>query len=284
MKFHNHWLLIRFLLCVISIQVNVAMLVAHADNALQIYFLDVGQGDSSILICDDEVMMIDGGDPSQSQFIYSFLRNTLALDHIDVMIATHPHADHVGGLSAALNACSVDVLYTPVIDCDSDTWQSVLKYAEEQGTPIIIPEPNDEFKLGKSDVKILGPLWHHNDLNNMSLIIKVTYGCTSILFMGDAEYEAEQDLLDESIDVSATILRVGHHGSNTSTNTQFLSRVSPTYGIISVGGGNSYGHPSQETLLHLREAGVIVMRTDLLSTIECICDDDGVFFSFQHPS
>ena len=284
MGFHKHRLLIRFFVCLISILIVTTIHFVFAESTLHIYFLDVGQGDSSILICDDEVLMIDGGDPSQSQFIYSFLRNTLCLDHIDIMIATHPHTDHVGGLSAALNACSVDVLYTPVIDCDTAAWQSVLKYAKKQGTSVIIPKANDEFDLGDADVRILGPLWYHNDLNNMSLIIKVTYAGKSILFMGDAEYEAEQDLLDKDIDITANVLRVGHHGSNSSTSSQFLSKVSPTYGVISVGEENQYGHPSEETLLRLQHAGVIVMRTDILSTIECICDNDGVFFSFQHPS
>lgn len=127
---------------------------AIAESGLQVYFLNVGQGDSSILICDNEVLMIDGGDSSCSQYIYSFLRNTLALDHIDVMIATHPHADHVGSLSAALNACTVEVLYTSEIEYDSETWQSVVRYANDQGTPVIIPEAGDEFYIGKARVLI----------------------------------------------------------------------------------------------------------------------------------
>ena len=98
-------------------------------QGLEVYFLDVGQGDATVILCDGEVMMVDGGPPSASQFIYSFLRNTLQVDHIDVMIATHPHADHVGGLAAALNACSVDVLYTSETNYDTKAWQSVLKYA-----------------------------------------------------------------------------------------------------------------------------------------------------------
>ena len=251
---------------------------AEGDSGLFAYFLDVGQGDSTVIVCDGVVLMIDGGPSSASQFIYSFLRNTLQINHIDVMIATHPHADHVGGLSAALNACVVDVLYTSEINYDTKTWQSVLKYADAQGTPVVIPFPGDYFEIGGATVEILGPLWYHNTLNDLSLIIKVTYGETSFLITGDAEWEAEHDLLDAGIDVSADVLRVGHHGSNTSTSYQFLRAVAPQYGIISVGADNTYGHPDEETLSRLEDADVIVMRTDLQGTIECYSDGDNIFF------
>jgi len=154
-----------------------------AEAGLRIYFLDVGQGDASIAVCDGVVMMIDGGDPAHSQYIYSFLRNTLGISDIEVMIASHPHSDHVGGLAAALNACSVGVLYTPELDYDTKAWQSVIKYANAQGTPILIPLPGDEFDLGGASVQILGPLWHHNDINNMSLIVKICYGNTSCYYI-----------------------------------------------------------------------------------------------------
>ena len=256
---------------------------AFAESGLLIYYLDVGQGDSAIITCDDEILMIDGGDSGQSQFIYSFLRNTLDVDHIDVMIATHPHADHVGGLAAALNACSVDVLYASEIDYDTDTWQSVLQYANEQGTQIIIPVAGDEFSIGEAHVEILGPLWYHNDLNDMSLIVKITYSGSSFLFVGDAEWEAEKDLLDAGMDLSADVLKVGHHGSGTSTSDPFLQAVSPTYAVISVGANNNYGHPDEDILAKLEDAEINVMRTDQLGTIKCLCDEDGIFFSFEHP-
>ena len=253
-----------------------------AEDGLQVYFLDVGQGDATVAVCEGAVMIVDGGPPSASQFIYSFLRNTLKIDHIDVMIASHPHADHVGGLSAALNACSVDVLYTSEINYDTKAWQSVLKYADAQGTPVIIPYPGDSFDLGSATVEILGPLWYHNNLNDLSLIIKITYGDTSILITGDAEWEAEHDLLDGGIDVSADVLRVGHHGSNTSTSYQFLRAVAPTYGIISVGADNTYGHPDEETLSRLADADVVVMRTDQLGTIVCYSDGTELTFSVMN--
>ena len=163
------------------------------------------------------------------------------------------------------------------------TWQSVLKYAEAQGTPVVIPVPGDSFDLGSAVVDIIGPLWHHNDLNDMSLIIKITYGDTSFLFMGDAEWEAEHDLLEAGIDLSADVLRVGHHGSNSSTGYQFLRAVSPTYGIISVGSNNSYGHPTEEVLSRLHDADVTILRTDLHGTIICTSDGESLFFKVEKP-
>ena len=255
-----------------------SFVIAEGDTGLYAYFLDVGQGDATVIVCDGEVLMIDGGPPSASQFIYSFLRNTLQTNHIDVMIATHPHADHVGGLSAALNACVVDVLYTSEINYDTKAWQSVLKYADAQGTPVVIPFPGDSFEIGGATVEILGPLWYHNNMNDLSLIIKLSYGDTSILITGDAEWEAEHDLLDAGVDVSADVLRVGHHGSNTSTSYQFLRAVAPQYAIISVGTNNTYGHPDEETLSRLEDADVIVMRTDLLGSILCFSDGHAITF------
>lgn len=255
-----------------------SFVIAEGDTGLYAYFLDVGQGDATVIVCDGEVLMIDGGPPSASQFIYSFLRNTLQTNHIDVMIATHPHADHVGGLSAALNACVVDVLYTSEINYDTKAWQSVLKYADAQGTLVVIPFPGDSFEIGGATVEILGPLWYHNNMNDLSLIIKLSYGDTSILITGDAEWEAEHDLLDAGVDVSADVLRVGHHGSNTSTSYQFLRAVAPQYAIISVGTNNTYGHPDEETLSLLEDADVIVMRTDLLGSILCFSDGHAITF------
>lgn len=277
------WRIMRraMLLVVCSLTVcGIASCEAPAQG-LEVYFLDVGQGDATVILCDGEVMMVDGGPPSASQFIYSFLRNTLQVDHIDVMIATHPHADHVGGLAAALNACSVDVLYTSETNYDTKAWQSVLKYADAQGTPVIIPYPGDTFSVGEATVEILGPLWYHNNLNDLSLIVKVIYGNTSLLITGDAEWEAEHDLLDAGIDVSADVLRVGHHGSNTSTSYQFLRAVAPTYAVISVGADNTYGHPDEETLSKLDDADVTVFRTDQLGTITC--ESDGIEIHFDNP-
>ena len=249
-----------------------------AETGLHIYFLDVGQGDAAVILCDGEAMMIDGGDSKYSSFIYSFLRNTLAIDEIKIMVASHPHADHAGGLAAALNACPVGVLYTPVIEYDTKIWHSVIKYAEAQGTPIVIPEPGEQLALGDATIDILGPIWYSSNMNDLSLIIMITYGSTSFLFTGDAEWDEEHDLLEAGIDISANVLKVAHHGSDSSTSYVFLREVAPTYAIISVSKESQYGHPHSETLSRLEDAGVTIYRTDLQGTIECV--SDGITITF----
>ena len=265
----------------LSLFLILALIPAQAESSetgLHIYFLDVGQGDAAIILCDGEAMMIDGGDSKHSSFIYSFLRNKLELEEIKIIVASHPHADHAGGLAAALNACPVGVLYTPVIEYDTKTWHSVIKYAEAQGTPIVIPEPGEQLALGGATIDILGPIWYSSNMNDLSLIIKITYGSTSFLFTGDAEWDEEHDLLEAGIDISANVLKVAHHGSDSSTSYVFLREVAPTYAIISVSKESQYGHPHSETLSRLADAGVIVYRTDLQGTIECVSDGKTITF------
>lgn len=262
-----------FILCAFSILPGGA-----EDGLLTIYFVDVGQADSTIITCDEDVLMIDGGNAADSRLIYSLLRNTLGIQHIDYMIATHPHEDHVGGLAAALNACSVDVLLTPVLDYDTKAFHSMMKYAQAQETEIKVPKPGDSFRVGSAEVDILGPLKEYSNTNDLSIVCKITCGHTSFLFGGDAEWEAEHDLVESGVNLSADVLKVNHHGSNTSTSYVFLREVMPTYAIISVGADNSYGHPSDEVLSRLQDAGAIIMRTDQLGTIKCVSDGKSIVF------
>lgn len=264
----------------ITILILILLFLASAASAeLAVHFLDVGQGDAAIVLCDGEAMMIDGGESKYSQFIFSYLRNTLNLDYIDVMVASHPHADHAGGLSAALNACQVGVLYTPETEYPSKTWNNVLKYAEAQGTPVVIPMPGDSFELGGATVEILGPLWYSNNTNDLSLIMRIKYGGVSFLFTGDAEWDEEHDLIDAGLDIKADVLKVCHHGSNTSSSYVFLREVAPEYAVISVGANNQYGHPTEEALGRLTDVGAVIFRTDEQGTI--ICTTDGTTVSFQ---
>lgn len=249
-------------------------------TGLTVYYLDVGQADAAVLLCDGQVMMIDGGNAGDSDFIYAWLERK-GIDEIDVMVCSHSHEDHVGGLSGALNYARVTTAYAPVDDADTKVFQSFVHYLDEQDVSITIPEAGDTFALGGAQVEFLGPVEDYDDPNNTSLVLRVTYGEVSFLFTGDMETKSEQDMLDTYWDLSATVLKVAHHGSDTSSCEEFLQEVDPDYAVISVGTDNEYGHPMPVVLERLAAQGVPVYRTDELGTICCTSDGKTVTFSAE---
>ena len=235
-----------------------------------ITFIDVGQADAAFIGCDGHYMLIDGGNKEDSNKIYSVLQSW-NVEKLDIVVGTHAHEDHIGGLPGAYNYCSADITLSPVTEYDSDAFSDFAKYAELNGGGITVPEVGDTYSLGSATVTILG-LNADSDPNNSSIVLRIDYGQTSFLFTGDAEREAEQAVLNTGANLSATVLKVGHHGSDTSTTYPFLREIMPQYAVISVGEGNSYGHPTEDTLSRLRDADATVFRTDMQGDIYCISD------------
>lgn len=249
-------------------------------STFEVHFIDVGQGDCSLILCDGKAMIIDGGEASESSKVYAYLK-AHGIDHLEYLVATHAHSDHIGGLSGALNYATVEKALCPVTQYDSKTFQSLLKYLGNQGIEITTPIAGDSFMLGSASVQILGPQKQYDNANDTSIVLKVTYGQTSFLFTGDAERTAEADILNAGFDLSSTVLKVGHHGSESSTSYPFLRAIMPQYAVIQVGKGNSYGHPTEATLSRLRDADVQVYRTDLQGTVVCTSDGRTVSFSTE---
>ena len=246
---------------------------AHAD--LEVHFIDVGQGDAALLICDGEAMLIDGGQPSASQLIYTYLRERVP--ELKYMIATHPHEDHIGGCAAALNAVPVGLILSPVTEWDTRAFNSMVKYAEAQGTEIFVPFEGDVYQLGGSEITVIHcwpEAWTSND---MSIVVRVDYGATSFLFTGDAERMSEYMMIDSGFVLEADVLKVAHHGSSSSSTLEFLEAVNPEYAIISCGKNNSYGHPHQQVIDRLN-GNAVILRTDELGTI--IFHSDGETLSY----
>ena len=247
-------------------------------GTLTVTWLDVGQGDAAVIQCGGQSMLIDGGKPEKSSYIYAWLQQH-GLSYLDVIVATHVDADHIGGLSGALNYASVGTAYCPETTGTTETFQSFVKYLAQRGKQITVPTAGETFALGGAQIQILGPLHRAEDSNDNSIVLKVSFGATSILFTGDAERAEEQDLLNSGVNLQSTVLKVGHHGSDTSTSYPFLRAVAPQYAVISVGAGNSYGHPTEAVLSRLRDAGVTTFRTDMQGEITAVSDGQTINFS-----
>lgn len=249
-----------------------------ADSSLEVHYIDVGQADSALILCDGHAMLIDGGNVADSDLVYAYLKK-LGVNQLDFVVATHAHEDHVGGLAGALNYAKADVALCPVTNHDSKAFNNFVKYLGD--TAITVPKPGDAYTLGSASFTVLGPINPSNDPNNTSIVLKLVYGDTSFLFTGDCERDEEQDILGTKPDLRATVLKVGHHGSDTSTSYPFLREIMPQFAVISCGVGNSYGHPTEDALSRLRDADVKTYRTDMQGTIICKSDGKAVSFAVE---
>lgn len=247
---------------------------ADAQNAgkMSVYFFDVGQADAALIVADGEAMLIDGGNTADSSQIVSSLRR-IGISHLSVIVCSHAHEDHVGGLAGALNICSVDKVYAPVTEYDSYAFSDFVTYAQKRGCTLTVPIQGDTFTLGGATVQFLSPVRIAETVNDTSLVVRVVYGEHSFLFTGDTERSAELQMLDDGVVMQSTVLKVGHHGSDSSTSYVFLREVMPQYAVISVEKENSYGFPDEVVLSRLADMQSVIYRTDLCG--EIVFETDG---------
>lgn len=244
----------------------------ETESRMEVHFLDVGQGDSIYITCDGHHMLVDAGNNDKGSAVWGYLQQQ-GVETLDYVIGTHPDADHIGGLDVVLYKFDCGTIFMPDVENDTRTYEDVLQVLKDKGERATLPEVGDTYSLGKASFTIIAPNGDYGaDLNNASVGILLEHGENSFLMTGDAEEEAEEDILKNGLDISADVYKAGHHGSNTASTEAFLEAVNPAYAVISCGEGNSYGHPHAEVLNRFRSMGVEVFRTDEQGTIVAVSD------------
>lgn len=246
------------------------------DAPFIMHVIDVGQGDSVLLQCDNHFMLIDSGEYTAENSVKNHLK-AAGVQKLDYTVITHPHSDHCGSMINVLKDYNTDCVIMPDAFNNTPTWENLVDYIDEKDIPVKKAVVGDEYNLGSCTFTILAPNSKtYDNINNYSVVIKAVYKNTSFMLTGDAETLSEKEIIKNGFDLSADVLKVGHHGSNTSSSKKFLQAVNPKYAVISDGKDNDYGHPNKETLERLDNLGICVYRTDLLGSIMFVSDGNHV--------
>ena len=242
-------------------------------QALDVAFLDVGQGDCSLVGSNGQYVLIDSGENEMGNTVLRYL-DQLKIDTIDVMILTHPHSDHIGGADVVIKGKDVKSVYMPEATSNTKTFEDVLDAVDENGLEIDIPDVGDVLELDGMTIEFVHPSEgeKYDNKNNVSITVRILNGYGSALFTGDIEASAEREILATGLDIKSDVLKVSHHGSSTSTTEEFFLAADPKFAAISCGKNNEFGHPHDETIELLNKYG-----TDIYSTYE----EGNIYFSFN---
>ncbi|MEQ6050900.1 MBL fold metallo-hydrolase [Lysinibacillus capsici] len=264
-------LLCIFLLAGCTEAVKTEKIPVTAGHEMQVHFIDVGQGDSILIESPSgKTMLIDGGVKGAGQQIVSYLKE-LGINKLDIVVATHPDADHIGGLIPVLDNMTIEQFYDSGKVHTSQTFEEMLTRIDEKNIPYHVPKIGDDIEFDKNvNVKVLNANDQATDNNDASIVLKMTYGNVSFLLTGDAGVALEKEMLQ--YDVKATVLKAGHHGSNTSSSEEFIQAVKPEVTILSYGEDNKYGHPHAEIVDRLQAIGSKIYATADLGTITVSTD------------
>ena len=239
-------------------------------NMMYVDFIDVGQGNCTLVHMGDTAILVDSGEVGAAQTVISYIKN-LGIDELDCVLVTHPHSDHMGAMIKILYEFEIKDLIMPEIPEDiiptNSTYEKFLTAVSDNAENVIPAEAGMTYSYGEMNLEILAPLHGYDNLNDMSAVSRISFGETSVMFMGDASTAVEKDLLNTGKDFSADIINIGHHGSKTASSQKWLEAVNPDFAVICCGSGNEYGHPHSVVTEHLDSLGIEYYRTDLNGTV-----------------
>lgn len=255
------------------------------EGYLRVHFIDVGQGDSILIQAGEQAMLVDAGTNESGSVVTEYLRS-LNITKLDYLIGTHPHEDHIGGLDDVIHSFDIGTVIMPNVSHTTQTYEDVLDALLEKNLTVTAPHPGDSYSIGDASFTVLSPsaeiaeqAAENDDLNNLSVGIRLVYGSNAFVLCGDAESDSEEAMVESGLDLKADVLKAGHHGSSTSTSDAFLAAVDPDYAVISCGKDNSYGHPHQETMDKLNAADISIFRTDEQGTVVAVSDGSSITWS-----
>ncbi len=265
-----------FTACTQSTNYSAVESVSSNQNAAQFHFIDVGQGDCTLIRSGDTNIMIDAGTTQSGSVICEYLSN-LGIDYLDCFIGSHPHEDHLGGAAAVLSSVEVGSVYLNGETSSSYFFERFVDILLEEEITPLIPDIGFIYDIGPFRLEFLSPEKDFGNTNDNSLVLTVEYGDVKALFTGDAERSVESELIKTGKKISADILKVAHHGSRYASSAEFLNRVYPGVTVIQSGSGNSYGHPHKEALERIEACGAQILRCDNLGTVVLSTDGKTIF-------
>jgi competence protein ComEC len=283
---HKGYKALKIILTISAIIISISFLTqnnnVNYENKMIIHYIDVGQGDCILIQVNNKNLLIDSGPSSNRKDLLNYLEK-LDIKKLDYIIATHPHEDHIGNMDTIIKRYDIGSFYSPKVITSSTTFENMISALVDKNLKInVLKKGVKGIDLGKNtEIEVFSPLENisSDNLNDYSPIIKITFFNNSFLFTGDAEISTEDTVLSQNNNLNCDILKVGHHGSSTSTSTDFLISTNPSVAIISVGKNNSYGHPTSETLSLLNSYNIRTIRTDINGTVIAISDGKNINIS-----